>query len=100
MSKPSYVVYPAKVANHIVREQRKEIEELKAKLEMYENGVYYSSENDKLQEEIERLNNIINELEKFICDLEIECNIDNSMWGVAVIIHNKLKELKGDSSNE
>lgn len=50
------------------------------------------AEKDK---EIERLNNIINELEKFICDLEIECNIDNSMWGVAVIIHNKLKELKG-----
>ena len=45
--------------------------------------------------EIERLNNNWNELEKFICDLEIECNIDNSMWGVAVIIHNKLKELKG-----
>lgn len=33
----------------------REIKELKAKLEMYENGVYYSSENDKLQEEIERL---------------------------------------------
>ena len=45
--------------------------------------------------EIERLNNNWNELEKFICDLEIECNIDSSMWGVAVIIHNKLKELKG-----
>ena len=45
--------------------------------------------------EIERLNNNWNELERFICDLEIECNIDNSMWGVAVIIHNKLKELKG-----
>lgn len=50
---------------------------------------------DKQNEEIERLNNIIDELEKYICDLEIECNIDSSMWGVAVIIHNKLKELKG-----
>lgn len=55
------------------------------------------AEKDK---EIERLNNIISELEKFICDLEIECNIDNSMWGVAVIIHNKLKELKGSGSND
>ncbi len=55
---------------------------------------------EKALKEIERLNNIINELEKFICDVEIECNVDNSMWGVAVIIHNKLKELKGDSSNE
>ena len=28
MSKPAYVVYPAKVANHIVRKQNKEIERL------------------------------------------------------------------------
>ena len=54
----------------------------------------------KLIEEIERLNNNWNELEKFICDLEIECNIDSSMWGVAVIIHNKLKELKGSNDKE
>lgn len=32
----------------------KEIEELKAKLEMYENGVYFSSENDELQERIDK----------------------------------------------
>ena len=57
-------------------------------------------ENKEIKEEIERLNNNWNELEKFICDLEIECNIDNSMWGVAVIIHNKLKELEGSDSNE
>ena len=50
---------------------------------------------EEQDKEIERLNNNWNELEKFICDLEIECNIDSSMWGVAVIIHNKLKELKG-----
>jgi len=33
---------------------------LKAKLEMYENGVYYSSENDKLQEKIDKAIECIN----------------------------------------
>lgn len=37
-----------------IERQEKEIEELKAKLEMYENGVYYSSENDKLQSRIDK----------------------------------------------
>ena len=55
----------------------------------------FLNELGKKDDEIERLNNNWNELEKFICDLEIECIIDSSMWGVAVIIHNKLKELKG-----
>ena len=34
---------------------RDESKQLKAKLEMYENGVYYSSENDKLKEVIEEV---------------------------------------------
>lgn len=32
---------------------RDKIKELKAKLELYENGVYYSSENDKLSKEVD-----------------------------------------------
>lgn len=39
-----------------MKKLQEENKELKAKLEMYENGVYFSSENDKLQEENERLN--------------------------------------------
>ena len=36
------------------KEHQEEIEDLKAKLEMYENGVYFSSENDKLQQRIDK----------------------------------------------
>ena len=38
---------------------RDESKQLKAKLEMYENGVYYSSENDKLKEIIEEVREYI-----------------------------------------
>ena len=38
---------------------KEENKQLKAKLEMYENGVYYSSENDKLKEVIEEVRGII-----------------------------------------
>ena len=39
---------------------RDESKQLKAKLEMYEYGVYYSSENDKLKEVIEEVREYIN----------------------------------------
>lgn len=38
---------------------QQENKQLKAKLEMYENGVYYSSENDKLKEVIEEVRKYI-----------------------------------------
>lgn len=38
-----------------INRQECEIHNLKAELEMYENGVYFSSENDELQKENERL---------------------------------------------
>ena len=38
---------------------RDESKQLKAKLEMYENGVYYSSENDKLKEVIEEVKRVL-----------------------------------------
>ena len=38
---------------------KEESKQLKAKLEMYENGVYYSSENDKLKEVIEEVREYI-----------------------------------------
>ena len=37
-----------------INRQECEIHNLKAKLEMYENGVYFSGENDKLQERIDK----------------------------------------------
>lgn len=52
---------------------RRENKQLKAELEMYENGVYYSSENDKLKEVIEEVSKIVENnflestLETFVC---------------------------------
>ena len=53
------------------------------------------SEKDK---EIERLNNIINELEKWLKEYKKQCKKydSNSTIGVINCILNKLKELKGD----
>lgn len=44
-----------------INRQECEIHNLKAKLEMYENGVYFSSENDKLQERIDKAIEFIEE---------------------------------------
>lgn len=43
----------------LLNEKEQENKKLKAKLEMYENGVYYSSENDKLKEVIEEVRELI-----------------------------------------
>ena len=51
----------------------------------------YLEEKDK---EMERLNNIINELEEYICVIEYDERHSDS-WQIPVRIHNKLKELKG-----
>ncbi len=40
--------------NYSLEQANKEIQELEAQLEMYENGVYFSSENDKLQQRIDK----------------------------------------------
>ena len=50
----------------IIYNLQEEIERLKGELELYENGVYYSSENDKLEREIERLHSIIKEVREHI----------------------------------
>ena len=47
-----------------INRQEKEIQELKAQLEMYENGVYFSSENDKLQERIDKATEHLKEVMK------------------------------------
>ena len=47
----------------------------------------------ELQKEIDRLNNIINELEEYICAIEYDERHSDS-WQIPVRIHNKLKELK------
>jgi hypothetical protein len=43
-----------------------ENKELKSKLELYENGVYYSSKVDELQEELGQYKNIIKKIKKYI----------------------------------
>ena len=50
--------------------------------------------------EIERLNNIINELEDYVCVIEYDERFYNETWQIAVRIHNKLKELKKGDTNE
>lgn len=50
--------------------------------------------------EIERLNNIINELEDYVCVIEYDERFYNETWQIAVRIHNKLKELKESGNNE
>ena len=67
------------------------IEKINKKEAMYDNlAVDYRL----AQEEIERLNNIINELEEYICVIEYDERHSDS-WQIPVRIHNKLKELKG-----
>ena len=60
---PSMVIRSQAEAIELLEEENKQ---LKAKLEMYENGVYYSSENDKLENEIDNLNYIIDKQDKDI----------------------------------
>ena len=48
----------------------------------------------QVYEENKRLNNIINELEDYICVIEYDERHSDS-WQIPVRIHNKLKELKG-----
>ena len=47
--------------------------------------------------EIERLNNIINELEEYICAIEYD-ERNSECWEIPVRIHNKLQELKGNDN--
>lgn len=54
----------------------------------------------KKDKEIERLNNIINELEDYVCAIEYDERFYNETWQIAVRIHNKLKELKESDNNE
>lgn len=53
----------SQLAKKTILDLTQEIQQLKAKLEMYENGVYYSSENDKLKEVINELNEALNHID-------------------------------------
>ena len=60
---------------------------------------------DVLEEENERLNNIINELEQWFEDMNIESlatfdDYDIGQYNAYKKVINKLQELKGDGSNE
>ena len=58
----------------LLNEKEQENKQLKAKLEMYENGVYYSSENDKLKEVIEEVRKYVGSEEMYNCSFEEETN--------------------------
>ena len=89
---------------------KEESKQLKAKLEMYENGVYYSSENDKLKEVIKEAREYINSnpnvfYDEYLIDVETlknnEC-IDDTV-GEIKFISNLLQILakaKGEMNNE
>ena len=66
---------------------QEEIKELKADLEMYENGVYFSSENDILQ----------NRIDKALKYIEEKADYPISYYHCLKELRNILK---GDSSNE
>ena len=68
------------------------------KLEDYEEQVKKAKLSDEKDKEIERLNNIINGIDKFIdLALEIYNNVDLK---TLELVKNKLQELKGSESNE
>lgn len=64
---------------HIIETLQQENQQLKADLEMYENGVYFSSENDKLQEENTQLRIEISAIEEDYRKLE-KIVKDVGMW--------------------
>ena len=68
----------------------KEIELLKI---IFKDSIDILEPLNKIDQEIERLNNIINELEDYICVIEYDERHSDS-WQIPVRIHNKLKELK------
>ena len=75
----------------------KEIERLTAESTEWESKYYDMQDNyHNANEEIERLNNIINELEKWLEDKNKNALQDDNYWEVL----NKLQELKGSESNE
>ena len=73
-----------------------------AKAKGYDNALLFTNEEEELVEEIERLNNIINGMEKFFqyaYDNEIRPLNDRkvSVWTICL---DKLQELKGSGVNE
>lgn len=73
----------AKILLDYITKLQEENDKLKANLEMYENGVYFSSENDKLQDKIDKAIEYIEEKGRLKYKPDELLNI-----------------LKGDSSNE
>ena len=64
MSKPLTIQYTGKYANHLLREKERKIERLGNELQVQiEDNVRLNEYIEEQGKEIERLNNIINELE-------------------------------------
>lgn len=87
----NYCINLEKYTNKLQQENK----QLKAKLEMYENGVYYSSENDKLKEVIEEVREYINS--KVISNGEI---IDQLRKIEVKELLQILDKAKGEMNNE
>ena len=91
-----------------IDDRDKEIERLKEQLELYKvaekdhedlmKEMRKISNNVDLKLEIERLNNIINELEKWLEKEQVN-SVDLDEWTI-IQVRDKILELKGDSSNE
>ena len=79
-----------------------------AKAKGYDNALLFTNEEEELVEEIERLNNIINQLEKELKDdykiwmCNSRSNGKSVKFGIDVCkmyFYNRLQELKGSDSN-
>ena len=70
-----------------------------AKAKGYDNALLFTNEEEEWVEEIERLNNIINELEKYLEKTIIDGGTRGSMTFWYRQIYDYLQELKGSDSN-
>ena len=85
---PSMVIRSQAEAIELLEQENKQ---LKAKLEMYENGVYYSSENDKLKEVIEEVREYI-EKTPIGSILEVHCGDEEEYTKPLLQILDKVKD--------
>ena len=80
------------------RKLEKEIERLNKKIEQYENPedmtLMFMWCDEKAKDEIKRLNNIINELEKYINENYIYVEVGMKIFDASTL-QDKLQELKG-----
>ena len=91
-------VYDIPIVVEALEEANKEIERLNKKIEQYENPedmtLMFMWCDEKAKDEIKRLNNIINELERYINEEYIYDEVGMKIFDASTL-QDKLQELKG-----